>query len=154
MGSVAVTRLLEELEAAMSALYEQVSRRFEADENASAVFFRLAMEERRHAGLATHARKLGRQATEVMASDVEAENVKGLLSSVRAVEPSTLTLAEAVRSSLILEHNLAEGHLRMSLAAADPELGKLLGALGGEDRLHIARLEALAAARGIPLPGV
>ena len=63
-----------------------------------------------------------------------------------AVPPS---VEEALAEALRIEQSAAESHCRNALKLVSPGVARLLDALGGEDRLHVARLVDLAARRGI-----
>ncbi len=150
MDLVTLLRPLEALEAAMAEMYEHLSSVFGGDPEASGVFFRLALEERRHLGMVRHARRLARTGPnafgEVDADLAEVQRALEEAARLRAADGGT-DLAGALRAALEIEVGAAEGHYRLIVAHANPEIASLLEALSGDDRRHAAALRELLAAR-------
>jgi hypothetical protein len=88
-----------------------------------------------------------------LSADVECDLnvVTETIERVRALRDSigTIGAADAIRETLAIETGAAESHYRNALKQASPDLARLLDSLGGEDRLHVRRMENLAASRGI-----
>ncbi len=148
----ALLRPLEELEKGMQALYEWLAETYAADREAARVFFRLAMDEKRHAAMVEHLRRLARQNPCLFpAIDASLDEVARCLAACRALRgngsPPSLQLA--IQAAVNLENAAAESHYRQAVGAAVPEVAQLLQALGEADRLHGAALTRLAAARGL-----
>jgi|YNPBryunderm2012_1023409.scaffolds.fasta_scaffold09824_2 rubrerythrin len=143
---------LEELEREMQALYEWLAETFAADREAARVFFRLAMDEKRHATMVEHLRRLARQNPQLFpAIDASLGEVARCLVECRALRGngSPPSLRVAIQAAVDLENAAAESHYRQAIGAAVPEITQLLQALGEADRLHGAALTRLAAARGL-----
>jgi rubrerythrin len=152
MDLVTLLKPLERLEQEMGKLYEWYAELFAADQEASGVFFRLALEEQRHARMVDHVRRLVRQnnalSTSVEADLSDVDDVLDRLARIRSAK-GPLEVATAVRLAIELEQNAAEAHYRHVIAESIPEVSKLLQALTRDDRTHQARLEKLAMARGL-----
>lgn len=146
-------RPLEELEREMQALYEWLAETFAADREAARIFFRLAMDEKRHATMVEHIRRLARQNPTLFAGSIDAtaEAVQRCLAASRTLRAngSSPTLGAALRTAMALEGSAAESHYRQAVAAAVPEVAQLLQSLADADRTHHAALGRLAAARGL-----
>lgn len=110
------------------------------------------MDERRHATMVQHLRRLARQNPELFPTiDASLDEVSQCLERCRALrgDGSPPSLATALRAAVDLESLAAEQHYRQAVAAAHPEVGPLLEALGEGDRRHSQALARLAAARGL-----
>lgn len=148
----ALLRPLEELEKEMQTLYEWLAETFAADREAARVFFRLAMEEKRHATMVEHLRRLARQNPRLFSAiEASLDEVARCLAACRALRSNGTppTMAVAIQAAVDLESAAAESHYRQAVGAAVPEVAQLLQALGEADRLHGAALTRLAAARGL-----
>ncbi len=146
-------RPLEEVEREMQALYEWLAETFAADREAARIFFRLAMDEKRHANMVDHIRRLARQNPTLFAGtiDASAEGMDRCLAASRTLRASSPPppLGAALRTAMALESSAAESHYRRAVAAAVPEVSRLLQSLADADRTHQAALARLAAARGL-----
>lgn len=150
----AVLRKLGELERSLADLYGWWSELFVADEEAAFVFFKMKGEEKAHAGLVDYQRKLV-QNSPTLSVDVRFDltEVEAALARAKALRSAAVppTVAEALGEALRIERSAAESHCRNALKLANPGIARLLDALGGEDKLHVARLVELAERRGIPI---
>lgn len=152
MDLLALLKPLEQLERRMGELYDWYADLFASDKEASGIFFRLALEEQRHARMIDHVRRLARQnAGLASAVDADLATVHEALDRVRRIRASDapLDLAIAVRLAIELEQTAAEAHYRQVIADTNPDLGQLLHALSRDDRSHQSMLEKLAIARGL-----
>ncbi len=151
----AVLRKLGELERSLADPYGWWSEVFAGDEEAAFVFFKMKGEEKAHAGLVDYQRKLV-QNSPSLSVDVELDlsEVEAALARVKALRRIAVppTVAEAFGEALWIERSAAESHCRNALKLANPGIGRLLDALGVEDKLHVARLVELAERRGITVP--
>lgn len=152
MDCITLLRPLEDLELKMEACYRRLGELYGDDAEAGAVFARLAMEERKHATLVQHVRKSIRGRERNGSAGVASERTDDVLKTLAralALETATFTgLEDAVRKLLSLERAAAEAHYRGALADAYPDISSLLQVLGGDDRVHVERLEKLARSRG------
>jgi rubrerythrin len=144
MNVLALLRPLEELELRMADVYEHLSQQFAGDAPASSFFFKLAMEERRHAGMVQHARRLARQNSaqfeEVDADPIVVEGELEAIADLRR-RAAELSLAEVLPLALAIERGAAEQHYRARLSKASGDCAKLLDALGSADKEHMSRIE-------------
>ncbi len=152
MASGSALQVFEELENTMAELYDWYAAAYADDAEASATFFRLAMEERNHARMVLHVRRASRQNSK--AGEVDrtlTEGVAAMIEKARRFMGSETPppLPEAIEFAVALELGAAEGHLRDALKGANPEMARLLESLGADDRAHAGRLERLAAERGL-----
>lgn len=145
-------RPLEQIEAGMQALYETLATRFATtDPPASAVFCRLAFEERSHMAKLQYLRRLGRQLTSDLAAvELDRDALVAELGRVEkaVLDAASMTLPEAIAISLEVEYGVGELHGRLAIAQSNPELAAVLVGLKGEDERHARRLVALAQERG------
>lgn len=151
----AVLRKLGDLERSVADLYSWYAEVLGDDAEAASAFFRMAAEEKRHASLVDYQKRMLQQDA-TLSVDVPADlsEVEAALGRVRALRAApSPSAADALRESLLLERSVAESHYRNALAQANPAVGRLLSALGAEDRVHVARLEELARRRGLDVPG-
>jgi hypothetical protein len=147
-------RVLMELAQGMAEMYGRWSEAFEADEEASVVFGRLAAEKVRHANRANYQRRLLRRSMQTIDPklDLVLEEVSVLTEVARsAVEGPLHTLDEAVCLACWMEGSVADKALHAAVHEADPELRKLLSHPEGDDRRQVGRLQAFAAGRKIEL---
>lgn len=148
----AVLRKLGDLERSLAELYGWYAEAFVSDPEIAFVFFKMASEEKGHASLVEYQKRIVR-GNAALSVDVEIDDagIEAALSRVRELRAAATrpTVEEAVRETLLLERTAAESHCRNALRQANPEIARLLDALGGEDKLHVERVEALARKRGI-----
>ncbi len=148
----AVLRKLGELERSLADLYGSWSDAFADDEEAAFVFFKMKGEEKAHAGLVDYQRKLV-QNSPALSVDVpfDLTEVEAAIGRVKVLRAATVppTVDAALSEALRIERSAAESHCRNALKLASPGVARLLDALGGEDKLHVARLVDLAGRRGI-----
>ena len=150
MDLVTLLRPLEDLEGAMADLYEHLSAVFHDDDEVAGAFFRLSLDERRHLGMVRHARRLARTGPGVFGDvDAEPSEVNAALAEAARLRAADgeLDLVGYLRAVLSLEVGAAEGHYRLLVAQANPEIASLLEALSGEDRRHAGALRELLADR-------
>jgi hypothetical protein len=151
----AMFRPLADMERSLSDLYERFSETFAPDPELAFVFFKMSAEEKGHASLVEYQRRLVQKNQELSADvDGDLTLVHETIEQIRALRDSigTIDAGDAIRETLAIEKSVAESHYRNALRQARPELARLLNSLGGEDSLHISRLEDLAASRGIDVP--
>lgn len=148
----AVLRKLGDLERSVADLYGWWAETLADDSEVASAFFRMAAEEKRHAGLVDYQKRMVQQDPK-LSIDVEADlaEIDAALAKVRGLRaaPGRPAAAEALREALFLERSVAESHYRNALTQANPTVARLLSALGGEDKVHVARLEDLARRRGL-----
>ena len=148
----AVLRLLEQFESLMHEIYELLGGAFADDSEVSAVFSKLAFEERSHLGEVQFLRRLTRQNTAQFADvDVDLEAVQRevtQLEKVRCAAPN-LSLHEALIIAMEFERGVAEVHSRRAIAEANPDLARLLASLQAGDERHHETLLELARKRGL-----
>jgi len=145
-----VFRPLIRLERAIAVRWAEV---FEEDREAAFVWFKMANEEKGHAGLADYRRRVVQKNPNLSGEvDVDLEDVTKAIDMVRrSLDGPSPTLDDAVRLAYLLETSAAESHFRNALNESHPELRRPLECLGGEDRQHLERLKGFAANRNIPL---
>ena len=147
-----VFRPLADMERALSDLYGTLSETFAADTELAFVFFKMSAEEKGHASLIEYQRRMV-QKNQGLSAEVECDltAIQETLERARALSDSAGTLSpdDAIRETLALETSAAEAHYRNALKQSNPEIARLLGSLGGEDRLHTERMRDLAMKRGI-----
>jgi rubrerythrin len=152
MDVQAFVRPLEQIEAGMQTLYETLATRFAAtDPPASAVFCRLAFEERSHMAKLQYLRRLGRQLGSDLAEvkfDRDALDAELGRIEKAVLDAPALSLHEAIATSLEVEYGAGDLHGRLAIAQSNPELAAVLVGLKGEDERHAKRLVALAQDRG------
>jgi rubrerythrin len=143
---------LEKVELEMAALYDRLSRHFEHDAEASGLFFRMAMQERSHAGLVRYGKSLVHQAPGDFAEvDFDVSGIDRLLVSIRASMDGgpPASLQEALTLALSLEDSPAEAAHRSILIGSNPGVTQLIRSLAASDEEHVAGLRAFARRRGL-----
>ena len=151
----ALVRPLEQLEAVMEEIYTKLRDRFADDGEASALFARLAREERSHLNQVQYVGRIVRHSGKALAgADLAPDALRAEIDDLRRLceRAVTLTLDEAVVAAVMFERGMAEAHARESVAATNPELSALLTNQARGDRQHSAALETFALRRGIGLP--
>ncbi len=147
-----VLRLLEQFEGLMHEIYDELAEVFAQDGEASALFSKLAFEERSHLGEVQFLRRLTRQNTTYFCDvDVDVEALQrevAQLEHVRSAGPQ-LSLHEALVIAVEFESGVAEVHSRRAIAEANPDLGRLLASLKAGDERHRVLLLELARKRGL-----
>jgi rubrerythrin len=152
MNVDAALRKLGDLERSLADLYAWYAEALAGDAEVSSAFCRMASEEKRHAGLVEYQRRMVQQdATLSVDVAIDLAQIEAALAKGRELRaaPVPPTAEEALREALLLERSAAESHYRNALTQANPKIARLLSALGGEDKVHAARLEELARRRGI-----
>lgn len=145
-----VLRPLEELEELMMQFYEHCAGRFKDDAEASALFSRLAFEERSHAAQIRYLRRLVERNKEPMAPvEVDLNEVAFEVGRLQSAMPlsNDMCLPDALEFALACERGAAEMHSRAAIAGGNPALEGLIRNLGQADRVHLARLEGFLASR-------
>lgn len=148
-------RRLGDLELALADLYEWYSDVFASDPEAVYVFIKMAREERAHYRLIDfHRRLLVRDPRLSVEIDLELGEILALVARAKALRSAKAppTLAEAMREAIAMEASAADSLYRNTLFEQHPELARLLGALGAEDRAHVERIRGMARRRGVVLP--
>lgn len=130
---------LECVESEMASFYEWLSEIFEADSDASGLFFRMSLQEKSHAGLLKYGRKLVfRSPNEFDDVDFDGETTDALLREVREFrtrnpEPS---LSEALFFAMRIEGHPAENGHREVLSISNPEISRIIENLAIADEEH------------------
>jgi hypothetical protein len=148
----AVLRKLGDLERSVADLYGWYAEVLPDDTEVASAFFRMAVEEKRHANLVDYQKRMLQQDPTLSVDvPVDLAEIDAALAKARELRaaPGHPAAADALREALLLERSVAESHYRNALTQANPAVGRLLSALGGEDKLHVARLEELARRRGV-----
>lgn len=148
----AALRKLGDLERSLADLYGWYAEAFASDPELAFVFFKMASEEKGHASLVEYQKRIVR-GNAALSVDVEIDDagIEAALSKVKELRSAATrpTVGDALRETILLEKSAAESHSRNALRQANPEIARLLDALGSEDKLHLARVEELARRRGI-----
>ncbi len=147
-----VLKLLEQFEGLMHAIYEQLGATFAEDAEASAVFSKLAFEERSHLGEVQFLRRLTRQnAAHFPDVEVDLAALQAEVAQLEGVREATarLSLHEALVIAMEFEKGVAEVHSRRAIAEANPDLARLLASLQAGDERHHQALMGLARKRGL-----
>ncbi|MBK6406933.1 MAG: hypothetical protein IPF66_18980 [Holophagales bacterium] len=155
MNIDAALRKLGDLERSLAELYLWYSEVFSSDPEAAFAFFKMASEEKGHASLVEYQRRMVQKTSaHSFDLDIDLGSIEAALEKVKVLRasPGIPTVDDALRETLLMERSAAESHYRNALKSANPEIGRLLDALGGEDRLHVTRVSELARRRGITLP--
>jgi len=147
-----VLRSLEQFEVLMHEIYNKLCEAFAEDADASALFSKLAFEERSHLGEIQFLRRVARQ-NAIHFADVELDldalqREVAQLENVRRAAPQ-LSLHEAVVIAIEFESGVAEVHSREALGKANPDVARLLGSLRAADRRHRDALIDFARKRGM-----
>ena len=155
MGLVETFRALEELELAMARLYELLAESHATDTEAARLFLRLAIDEHSHARQVALQRRLVLQLPQPPA-DIplyQAETLRLHQEVVTAAcAAGKIPLEKAVILAIYFEASAAEHHIGVPLADVDPEISRVVSALGRGDNDHLERLRSFAAGRGISIP--
>jgi hypothetical protein len=142
---------LEELETKMADLYDWFSHAFRKDEEATAFFYRVSVEEVVHANIIRYQRRLVSKNPKSFGEiTIDASLIEKTLSEIAALRNLAPypELEDALRNAIGLEHCLAEEHYRTALVMANPEVSNLLRSLGAFDLRHISRFDEFAIKRG------
>ncbi|MEE4270856.1 MAG: hypothetical protein V2I67_04225 [Thermoanaerobaculales bacterium] len=141
---------LEDIENTMADLYEWLSEVFEADSEASGLFFRMSLQEKSHASLLKYGKNLVRRSPDEFDDvDFDAGVVEALVSSVdefRAKSPAP-SLAEALFFSMQVECHPAENSHRDVLTVSNPEISQMIRSLAIADAEHHKTLKTFAQRR-------
>jgi rubrerythrin len=141
---------LETVESTMAEFYEWLSEVFEADADASGLFFRMSLQEKSHASLLKYGRKLVNRNPEDF-EDVEFDgaSVDALLASVDSFRHDSQqpSLADALFFAMKIECHPAENAHREVLAVSNPEIGQIIRTLAIADDEHHRTLQAFAQTR-------
>lgn len=150
-----IFRPLADLERALADLYDHFAQVFSADQELAFFFFKMAAEERGHASLVDYQKRIVQRSNVAsIDADLDVRVIADTLERVKALRAAAEPPSpdEAIRETMRLEANAAESHYRNALRQVDPGVARLLDALGGEDRRHVERIQAMAERRGIALP--
>ncbi len=148
-------RRLADLELSLADLYAWYSDVFASDPEAVYVFIKMAREERAHYRLIDfHRRLLVRDQKLSVEVDLELGEIQALVARAKALRSAKTppTLAEAMRETIAMEASAADSLYRDALFEQHPEVVRLLGALGAEERAHVERIRSMARRRGVALP--
>lgn len=157
MNAWRLLRSLESLEDSMAHYYDLMRLRNTQDPAVAAFFTQMRDEEISHRDLVRLEQRMmlrsPQGAVEIREYDQAA--LEGTLGTVEDLiaRCGSLTLEQALQSSLQIERAATQQHYRTVAGMADAELGRLVTTLGGCDRDHTERLEGFARAHGIGLPG-
>ncbi len=143
--------LFEEVEETMARLYEEMALTFAGDEEAAALFARLAREEAGHKLSVQLERRIMKQNPKMYdGRDICAEEVKCAIRLAKELKRDLrgIDLGEAVSRVIALEESGAEQHCKGASNQLPPALGRLLANLHAGDRAHREALEKFAEKRG------
>ncbi len=149
---LSVCSLMEEMEETMAELYKEMSHAFSSDEEASALFARLAREEMGHKLSIQLERRIIKQNPKIYkGKELSAEVVKQATAAAQDLKRNLhgLSLGEAVSRVLTLEESSAEQHCKGGSDEIPPALGRLLSNLRAGDKAHLEALEAFTKRRGV-----
>lgn len=144
-----VLRHLEELEGKMADLYEWFMKLFHEDREAAAFFYTMSLEEASHRDLVRYQRRLVSKNPGLF-KEVDLDTLEILKTSERVervIESSSLSLKEAVFTSMGFEKDVTENHYRSVMLKSNPEVANLLDSLCTGDRDHFSRLNDFAQSR-------
>jgi len=148
-------KILIEIESRLAELYGWFSEVYAEDAEASALFYRMARDERSHVALIQYERRLLRKEKDlsfkVDLSPKELEDTACEVSKLLLLRSSP-SLPEALGLALRFENSAAENHMEGIEIREAPGLSRLLKSLGREDRKHYSDLAAFAKKRGIAAP--
>ena len=147
-----ILRPLQQFEEKRGELYAWIAETRVADQEVAAVFHRLALDERSHAGQVEYQRRLARQNPNHFAQvELDLAEVFAGLDVVHQARQAgqAMTVAKAVRLALELESSAADYHFRKAIAQLNPDVARLMDSLGRADREHVERLLELAQRRGL-----
>ena len=90
---------------------------------------------------------------EALAMHIDTEEIKALTAEAAAILKANkrLSVGEAVQLSLHFETSASETHIRSALGQSNPDMVRLLTALGGGDKQHLQGLITFARRRGVPV---
>ena len=148
-----VFRTLAAFARASADLYLSWAEAFGDDREAAALWGKMATEETGHANLVAYQRRVLKKSAR-LTGDVEAamEEITMPIGIVgRALERPSHSLDEAVRLAVWMEGSASGSELQGALVRSNPEVQRLLGHLGADDRAHVQRLKDFAVRRAIPL---
>ena len=144
--------LLEKFESKMADLYRVYSEHYATDAEASALFFRMSLEEKNHMNVISYQKRVVNQNPKLFGEvELDAEGIQEEIAVVEALAKVRVTppVDEALRTALELENGAAERHFRLAAIQANPEAAKHLMSLGTADKQHYDTLKAFARKRGI-----
>jgi rubrerythrin len=146
-----VLRPLEQFETLMQETYAGLAKRFAADNEASALFSRLAFEERSHVSQVQFLRRMVRHNKAHFAEvEVELAVIERELKQIERVHAAVqeLSLHEAVVLAMEFESGVAEVHSRPAIAKSNPEVARMVRSLESADLGHYNALADFAQKRG------
>lgn len=148
-----VFRNLIKFSRASAELYFFWAETFQDDGEAAAIWGRMGREETSHANLVVYQRRVLRKSAGRLEDVDAAMDEITLLTDIvqRALDGTPHALDEAVRLAAWIEASVAAKELQGAVTQADPGIRDLLQHLGTDGGLHVERLKAFAAGRGIPL---
>lgn len=143
---------LEDLEATLFRLYQYLGELFPLDEDARALFYRMSIEEKSHVVQVRYQKKLVLQNPGIFGDvQFDTSEIRALTEEANAIMAARrrLTVAEAALIALRFETTAAESHLRSAIRQSNPDLVRLLTALGAGDKQHLQNLLDFLRKRGI-----
>lgn len=143
---------LEDLEATLFRLYQYLGELFPLDEEAKALFYRMSIEEKSHVVQVRYQKKLVLQNPGIFSQvQIDTTEIRALTDEANAIMTARrrLTVGEAALIALRFETTAAESHLRSAIRQANPDLVRLLTALGAGDKQHLENLIEFMEKRGI-----
>jgi rubrerythrin len=152
-----VLKPLEDLEATLCLLYQHISDLFPLDEEARALFYKLSLEEKSHVAQVRYQRKLVLKNASLFGEvHIDTDEIRALTAEANAIlaAKKRLSVEEAVKVALHFETSASEAHMRSAISQANPDMVRLLTALGGGDKSHLQGLLTFARRRGIAPDGV
>lgn len=143
---------MEKFEGKMAELYRWYSELYAEDAEASALFYKMSVDEKSHLNVVRYEKRLilqnpalfGAIKVDRRAVQEDTAKVEALLGARRR-----LALEEAVRLAMDLENGSAERCYRVALQETNPEVAKLLNGMGAGDRQHHEALKEFAKKRGL-----
>ena len=148
--SLVALKALEGVERELSALYTKLSEQFAADADLSALFFRLAKDERSHQILVQYQQRMARANPETFGPvEIDLALVGELTNQIASFcrETPDATAAAALRAAIGFETHAAERLHRTVVSAASSGFSALVERLGKEDSKHCATLDGFLRAR-------
>lgn len=148
-----ILQTLENLEDGMARLYDSLRRRHAGDAAAAGFFALMRDEELSHRDIVRYQQRVMLKTPEISLelADFDQAAVEQTMRTVENLiaQQGSLTLAEALRSSVAIEADAAEQHYRTVVGRASPALGRLVQNLGTFDKEHAAKLGAFAHSHGV-----
>ena len=148
MELTALLSRLEKLEESVAGLYGWLAEVFADDQEVSAFFSRMKLQETSHAGLVRYERRLVRSAGDSFEDlDLDAAPIEELEGWIREFREGPIgpSLGQALLFSMKVESHAAESLHRDAMTRANPDLRALIDSLSRADRQHFEELKRFAA---------